>query len=398
MKKRVLALIMATAMLVTVCGGGQMLCRTVKAQMQKAYVIQNAAPLPTQTPSGGEREDFWCDSTRIKTNGDYKYHILSEEKKLITIRKIENANGKLEIPEEIDGYKVVGIGRSDRLPSRLGIAESEYEYSDFGLEEMSVLPESSGGVTEIIIPKYIQFVGICAFENCNSLKKVKINKRDVNLYLYGEAFLDCNKLESVNLPEKVCTDGDVFSCCGTIDEVTMGISMSTNADDSAACRAKLRTSASGGSTSAGTARRNVPSTITATAPSVVPGSAHTFSTCTVRPPSGSLSSSRAKAEKESVTPQVSTTRPSPSTAASVWISPSLRPTASRGTASRSVIYSTPPQVKRAGSAGSSVQTFSPSAQQPVRAAASMRTVHRTARIPFCFFMFSPLLFASAAVS
>ena len=53
MKKRVLALIMATAMLVTVCGGGQMLCRTVKAQMQKAYVIQNAAPLPTQTPSGG---------------------------------------------------------------------------------------------------------------------------------------------------------------------------------------------------------------------------------------------------------------------------------------------------------------------------------------------------------
>ena len=58
MKKRVLALIMATAMLVTVCGGGQMLCRTVKAQMQKAYVIQNAAPLPTQTPSGGEREDF----------------------------------------------------------------------------------------------------------------------------------------------------------------------------------------------------------------------------------------------------------------------------------------------------------------------------------------------------
>ncbi|WP_182431555.1 leucine-rich repeat domain-containing protein [Clostridium sp. AF34-13] len=232
MKKRVLALIMATAMLVTVCGGGQMLCRTVKAQMQKAYVIQNAAPLPTQTPSGGEREDFWCDSTRIKTNGDYKYHILSEEKKLITIRKIENANGKLEIPEEIDGYKVVGIGRSDRLPSRLGIAESEYEYSDFGLEEMSVLPESSGGVTEIIIPKYIQFVGICAFENCNSLKKVKINKRDVNLYLYGEAFLDCNKLESVNLPEKVCTDGDVFSCCGTIDEVTMGISMSTNADDS----------------------------------------------------------------------------------------------------------------------------------------------------------------------
>ena len=159
MKKRVLALIMATAMLVTVCGGGQMLCRTVKAQMQKRDVSQNAAPLPTQTPSGGEREDFWCDSTRIKTNGDYKYHILSEEKKLITIRKIENANGKLEIPEEIDGYKVVGIGRSDRLPSRLGIAESEYEYSDFGLEEMSVLPESSSGVTEIIIPKYIQFVG-----------------------------------------------------------------------------------------------------------------------------------------------------------------------------------------------------------------------------------------------
>ena len=36
----------------------------------------------------------------------------------------------------------------------------------------------------------------------------------------------------MNLPEKVCTEGDVFSCCGTIDEVTMGISMSTNADDS----------------------------------------------------------------------------------------------------------------------------------------------------------------------
>lgn len=40
------------------------------------------------------------------------------------------------------------------------------------------------------------------------------------------------QVESVNLPEKVCTEGDVFSCCGTIDEVTMGISMSTNADDS----------------------------------------------------------------------------------------------------------------------------------------------------------------------
>lgn len=227
MKKRVLALIMVTAMLFTVCGNGQMSCRTATAQVQKTNVSQTAAPLPTQTPPGGEQEDFWCDSTRIKTSGDYTYHILSEEKKLITIRKIENANGKLEIPEEIDGYKVVGIGRSDKLPSRLGIAESEYEYSDFGLEEMSVLPESSDGVTEIIIPKYIQFVGICAFENCNNLKKVKINKRDVNLYLYGEAFLDCDRLESVNLPEKVCTEGDVFSCCGTIDEVTMGISIPT---------------------------------------------------------------------------------------------------------------------------------------------------------------------------
>lgn len=221
MKRRMLALITAATMFFPICSSNQMPCTMMKANAEKTETIETPAPLPTQTPPWGAQKDLWSDSTRIKTSGNYKYHILSEEKKLITIRKIENAKGKLTIPKEIDGYKVVGLGRSFELPRQLKIEEAEHEYDDLDSEEVPVLPVSSENVTEIEIPNYIQFVGVHAFENSKNLKKVKIDKRTKKLYLYGGAFTECKALKSVNLPKEVWAERDVFSMCGSIDKVTI---------------------------------------------------------------------------------------------------------------------------------------------------------------------------------
>ena len=102
MKKRIFTFIMTSAIGLLVCAG----------QMSDEKLKADFTPTATMAPIW-ESADFWSDSSKIKTSGDYEYHILSEEKNMITIRKIKNAKGKVVIPKEIDGYKVVGIGLRD---------------------------------------------------------------------------------------------------------------------------------------------------------------------------------------------------------------------------------------------------------------------------------------------
>lgn len=82
-----------------------------------------------------------------KTSGDYDYRILADGTAEIT--NYGGSDSVIDLPSEIDGYKVTGLG--DRA----------FYYSFYG---------GSKTVTDVTIPNGITSIGADAFKECTKLK------------------------------------------------------------------------------------------------------------------------------------------------------------------------------------------------------------------------------------
>lgn len=191
-----------------------------------------AVPTSTPAPAGTE---IWQDVSRVKKSGDYEYHIISEKEKMIAIRKIENASGKLVIPETIDGYKVIGVGRTYTLPQSLKIEEAGKVYENLWANDETetpcqVLAESSKKVTEITVPSNVLYIGENAFSDYKKLKKINFEKRTETLAIELGAFAGCKSLKNLQLSSKIVfSDSDsgnygAFANCGNLDTVKVATS------------------------------------------------------------------------------------------------------------------------------------------------------------------------------
>lgn len=199
-----------------------------KIQAEEVKEVQT--PAPTPTPPGTE---LWQDSSRIKKSGNYEYHILSEKAKMVSIRKIDNKSEKIVIPETIDGYKVVGIGRSITLPQCLKIEGVGYihELDEFG-SSLRVLTDLSKKNSELTVPSSVCFIGDNAFINCKYLKKVTFKKRKESLEINLGAFEGCKSLKNLEIPKNIFFTDDTesnnlgaFAKCGTLESVKVGSSI-----------------------------------------------------------------------------------------------------------------------------------------------------------------------------
>ena len=100
----------------------------------------------------------------------------------------------LNIPSEIDGYKVTGIG----------------DLAFF----------NCGHITGVTIPEGVTIIGHRAFAGCNSLKSITIptSVRWIGMW----AFYGCENLLSVVIPESVISIGyDAFRGCTGLKNITV---------------------------------------------------------------------------------------------------------------------------------------------------------------------------------
>ncbi len=124
-------------------------------------------------------------------------------------------NGVLNIPNEIDGVRIIGIKRGA-----------------FGLLlnfETIIMPNSMTTIEDgacdtcfdlkvAVIGKNVTSIGEAAFQWCRSLNNVTIGENVTSIG--GGAFYYCENLENIVIPEKVRTIGDVaFSLCDKLEVI-----------------------------------------------------------------------------------------------------------------------------------------------------------------------------------
>lgn len=133
----------------------------------------------------------------IKTPAPYQtYKVLNG-----IITEYDGTVGALEIPEEIDGETIIGIG------SR---AFSDNEY-----------------LTYITLPKTVTTIGTAAFSGCTALKSISME----NVTQFGDrTFYNCSALEEAVIAEGAETlPTDMFSGCTALKSVTIPRSVSSAA-------------------------------------------------------------------------------------------------------------------------------------------------------------------------
>lgn len=148
----------------------------------------------------------------LKYEDNYHEDFTIEQNEDGTTASITGFSGnprKLEIPAEIDGYKITSISKS----------------AFTGLEKLRTLK----------IDGNVESIGEYAFADCTSLKKVTLNEGLKVIGLY--AFSGCTSLKSINLPDTLeVIDDFAFSLCSRLERVKIPASCTTIGKDAfAAC-------------------------------------------------------------------------------------------------------------------------------------------------------------------
>lgn len=144
------------------------------------------------------------------TSGNYSYEFLDSAKTYISIRKIrEDAieDGKLVIPKEIDGYKVLGIGiwgnydsdETDKL-----VKNNEFSAVD-----------NMETVQELVIPEGVEYLGFGSFYGCTNLKKIKLPESLVWIATY--ALCGSPKVSVMEFSPGVVVERDAFGMEGVLE-------------------------------------------------------------------------------------------------------------------------------------------------------------------------------------
>ena len=189
----------------------------------------------------------------------FSYSVLSEDEKTAEITGYAGTDAQLEIPSEIDGYKVVRIGA--------------YAFIENGTIESVSLPETieeigegafgmCGKLVSIALPSSVTVIEPLAFAGCAALTKIEVSRRNpaytardgvlftksgtrLIAYPAGKtdttysvpkgvseiaefAFFYCTNLQEVALPQSVKTIGfSAFQSCVSLQKMTMQYGLET---------------------------------------------------------------------------------------------------------------------------------------------------------------------------
>ena len=106
-----------------------------------------------------------------------------------------NTSGKVTIPNEVNGYRVVQTG-------------------SYAFEECK-------NITSVVIPSSVEYISYATFRNCTSLASIDIPSSVVEIR--NESFYDCEGLVSITIPNSVeYIEGSAFYSCGNLESATIG--------------------------------------------------------------------------------------------------------------------------------------------------------------------------------
>ncbi|MGB4657856.1 MAG: leucine-rich repeat domain-containing protein [Mobilitalea sp.] len=148
---------------------------------------------------------------------NYSYFIIDEDKKEISITKIANAESEVFIPTELDGYKVVclGVPLNNFSAYEEGIYKPKSQYSIFEQEDINK-------VTSLFLPEGIKHIGIAAFMDMANLKQVSLPD---SLETIGVEAFAYDGIEELVLPKNLeLIDLCAFYCCESLTNVTVNSS------------------------------------------------------------------------------------------------------------------------------------------------------------------------------
>lgn len=171
----------------------------------------NNAPTPVEdTWEEDIRENDWSDtyhSTGWYFRTDfYICRIIDPDLKTAKIIRMKDIEGTVTIPNEINGYKIIGIGNI-------------YEwYDDYEGGAEVVLRRCRDQITKIIIEEGIEWIGQDAFGGCISLKSVKL-PNTLKMISPG-SFRHCVSLTTITIPKNVLEIDSSFYGCTSLNRIT----------------------------------------------------------------------------------------------------------------------------------------------------------------------------------
>ena len=158
----------------------------------------------------------------------YKYSLSNDEdgNKVATITEYYGNARNLEIPEEIDGYKVVGIG-NDAFAKNQSIMTARIPESVAEIGNSAFA--KCVNLRSVNIPKKIKFVGGGLYEDgpfsgCSSLKTVTFE--DGITRIDKAIFKNCTGIEKIEIPDTVTEIGEsAFDGCTNLKDVKLSNSV-----------------------------------------------------------------------------------------------------------------------------------------------------------------------------
>lgn len=146
-----------------------------------------------------EKESYGSQDEWIQS-GNFYYEFLDTQKEYITIRKIKSKavkNGKLIIPEKIDGHSVLGIG-----------VWNWFWEKALGLDGFFCVLDDPNTVRKIVLPKGLEYLGNNSFQGCQELTHIALP--DSLVIIADSAFFGCVNIEEMEFPPGVYVPSGVF--------------------------------------------------------------------------------------------------------------------------------------------------------------------------------------------
>ena len=151
---------------------------------------------------------------------DWEYYVHygdTDEDEVALITRYKGTDTELEVPAEIDGYKVTGIdsyvfGCCEGLKNII-LPEGVKRIEDYAFLDCDSLES-------ITLPEGVESIGKGAFRRCVSLKNITLPEGITSIE--EGVFFACSSLESITLPEGVKSIGsEAFSHCVSLKDITL---------------------------------------------------------------------------------------------------------------------------------------------------------------------------------
>lgn len=157
-----------------------------KAAAVSAALLIAAAPL-TASALDADAPRGVSVSKSGTSYGDFEYDFLSGGS--IEIKKYNGTSDEVNVPAEIDGYKVTCIG-----------------WSAF---------KNCNSLRRVTLPDTVTSVGKWAFVECKNLREVRLSSNLLSVSAY--AFSGCSSMESIELPRSLRVIGEsAFASCSSL--------------------------------------------------------------------------------------------------------------------------------------------------------------------------------------